>query len=62
MLSELFTRDIQEMNRVELEEEGRELEDAYAEALKDNAGFDALGKIWKRIKEVNRALGNNLGY
>ena len=59
MLSELFIRDVQEMNRIELEEECRELEDAYAEALKDNAGFDALGKIWKRIKDVNRALSNN---
>ena len=45
MLSELLTRDVQQLNRIELEEECRELEDAYAEALKDNAEFDALGKI-----------------
>lgn len=56
MLEELFIRDIDEMNRFELEEECAELEDAYAEALRDDAGFDALSAIWKRIKELHLRL------
>ena len=56
MLEELVTRSVHKMNCFEIEEESRELEDAYAEALKDNAGFDALSKIWVRIQELKRAL------
>jgi hypothetical protein len=56
MLEELLIRDIEEMDPYDMVEECRELEDAYAEALKDNAGFDALSKIWKRIKELHQAL------
>jgi hypothetical protein len=54
MLFELFTREISEMNPHEIEEECRQLEDAYAEALKDNADFDALSKIWQRIQELKK--------
>jgi hypothetical protein len=54
MLFELLTREISEMNPREIEEECRQLEDAYAEALKDNAGFDALSKIWQRIQELKQ--------
>jgi hypothetical protein len=56
MLHELLTRNVQQMNSYEMEEECRELEDAYAEALKDNAGFEVLGQIWKRIRELQRQM------
>ena len=59
MLAELLIRNINEMDRHEIEEECRELEDAYAEALRDNAGFDALCTIWKRIQELHRSLEKN---
>jgi hypothetical protein len=59
MLEEILTRNVQQMNFRELEEECCELEDAYAEALKDNAGFEALGEIWKRIRELQRQLKEN---
>ena len=56
---EILYRNIQQMNVQELEEECRELEDTYAEALKDNAGFDALSEIWKRIREAQKQLKEN---
>jgi hypothetical protein len=56
MLDEILQRNISHMNSCEMEEECRELEDAYAEALKDNAGFEALGEIWKRIRELQRLM------
>jgi hypothetical protein len=59
MLVELMTRNLEEMNHFEMEEECMELEDAYAEALKDNAGFDALNKIWKRIQELKLHFEQN---
>jgi hypothetical protein len=61
MLAELLVRSVDEMDRSQIVEECRELEDAYAEALKDNAGFDALSKIWKRIQELNRGLERSSG-
>lgn len=61
MLYEILTRNVHELNRYELEEECRELEDVYAEALKDNAGFEALGEIWKRIRELQRQLREKVG-
>ena len=59
MLGELLTRSVHEMNSYEIEEECRELEDIYAEALKDNAGFEVLGDIWRRIRELQRQLERN---
>jgi len=59
MLNEILNRNVHEMNYHELEEECRELEDIYAEALKDNAGFDVLGQIWKRIRELQKELKEN---
>lgn len=59
MLDQLVIRDVTQMNRIEIEEECRELEDAYAEALMDNAGFDALTQIWRRIQDLKRGLENN---
>ena len=56
MLYELLTRNINRMNAHEIEEECRELEDVYAEALKDNAGFEVLGEIWNRIRTLQRQL------
>lgn len=56
MLEELLVRDVRQLDRYQIEEECRELEDAYAEALRDNAGFDALGRIWARIRELHRGL------
>lgn len=56
MAIEILYRNAQQMNTQELEEECQELEDTYAEALKDNAGFDALGEIWKRIRELQKHL------
>lgn len=56
MARELLYRNIRLMNAQELEEECRELEDTYAEALKDNADFEALGHIWKRIREMQKQL------
>ena len=59
MLDEMLIRSVHQMSSYELEEECRELEDAYAEALKDNAGFEVLGEIWKRIRELQRQLKEN---
>jgi hypothetical protein len=59
MLNEILQRNVSNMNSYEMEEECRELEDAYAEALKDNAGFEALGQIWKRIRELQSQLREN---
>lgn len=56
MLVELLMRDIKALSPDELEEECRELEDAYAEALMDNASADALSQLWKRIKELHHAM------
>lgn len=60
MLEGLLTRNVRHMNAYELEEECRELEDVYAEALKDNAGFEVLGEIWKRIRELQSQLKENI--
>ena len=54
MLFELLTGKTSKLSQSEIEEQCRELEDAYAEALKDNEGFDVLNKIWKRIQELQR--------
>jgi len=54
MLEDILHRHVNEMSEVEIEDEKRDLEDAYAEALKDNAGTDALTMIWKRIQELNK--------
>lgn len=59
MLDEMLIRSVHQMSPYELEEECRELEDAYAEALKDNEGFEVLGPIWKRIRELQRKLNEN---
>jgi hypothetical protein len=59
MLDEILTRNVNQMSSFELEEECRELEDAYAEALKDNAGYEVLGEIWKRIRGMQRQLKEN---
>lgn len=59
MLSELLSLNVDEMNPIEMEEECMELEDAYAEALKDNVDFAALSKIWKRIQELKARLEKN---
>lgn len=59
MAREILYRNAQQMNIQELEEECQELEDTYAEALKDNAGLDALGEIWKRIRELQKHLKEN---
>lgn len=59
MAREILYRNAQQMNIQELEEECQELEDTYAEALKDNAGFDALAEIWKRIRELQKHLKEN---
>lgn len=62
MLDELLMRDVQALSLVEVEEECKELEDAYAEALMDNASADALSQLWKRIRELHGAMrddGNN---
>lgn len=56
MIDNIFIRNIHQMNPREIEEECRELEDTYAEALKDNAGFEVLGEIWKRIRALQRQL------
>jgi hypothetical protein len=56
MLADLLIRDVNELDHYEMAEECAELEDAYAEALKDDAGFDALNKLWKRIQELHSAL------
>ena len=61
MLVELLMRDIKVLSPAELEEECRELEDAYAEALMDNASADALSQLWKRIKELHYAMQVNPG-
>lgn len=58
MLENLLIRDVNDMNRYEIEEECRELEDAYADALKDNAGYDALSRIWGRIRELQSRREN----
>jgi hypothetical protein len=47
------------LNTHELEEECSELEDVYAEALKDNAGFEVLGEIWNRIRQLQRQMREN---
>jgi hypothetical protein len=60
MLEGILTRNVHQMNSYELEEECRELEDVYAEALKDNAGFEVLGEIWKRIRELQSQLKENV--
>lgn len=59
MPDELVIRDIGQMSQDEIEEECRKLEDAYADALKDNADFDALNTVWKRIQELKRQLVRN---
>jgi hypothetical protein len=59
MVREIFYSTVQQMSILELEEECQQLEDIYAEALKDNAGFDALSEIWKRIREVQKQLKEN---
>jgi hypothetical protein len=59
MLDAILTRNVHQMDSRELEEECCELEDTYAEALKDNAGFEALSEIWKRIRELQRRLKEN---
>lgn len=59
MLEELLTRNINQMNTYEMEEECRELEDVYAEALKDNADFEVLGEIWRRIRALQRQMRPN---
>ncbi|HWI93855.1 MAG TPA: hypothetical protein VNT20_21395 [Flavisolibacter sp.] len=56
MLTELLIRDVHEMHPMELELECQELEDAYCEALQDNAGFDILTLIWRRIQALRTAL------
>lgn len=61
MLHELLIRNVQQMDPYEMEEECRELEDVYAEALKDNAGFEVLGQIWKRIRELQRQMKETPG-
>lgn len=61
MLHELLIRNVQQMDPYEMEEECRELEDVYAEALKDNAGFEVLGQIWKRIRELQRQMRETRG-
>jgi hypothetical protein len=60
MLEGILTRNVRQMNSYELEEECRELEDVYAEALKDNASFEVLGEIWKRIRELQSQLKENI--
>ena len=52
----LIIRDVAQMSPEEIEEECRKLEDAYADALRDNAGFDALSNVWKRIQELQRQI------
>lgn len=59
MIDELIIRDARQMSRDEIEDECRELEDAYADALRDNAGIGALSSIWKRIQELQRQLAQN---
>lgn len=62
MLEDILHRHVNELSEAEIENEKIELEDAYAEALKDNAAADVLTIIWKRIQELNKAserLHNN---
>lgn len=59
MFAEILTRNVHQMNSYEMEEECRELEDTYAEALKDNVSFEVLGEIWKRIRELQSQLKEN---
>jgi len=61
MLDEILIRNVHQMSPHELEEECRELEDAYAEALKDNSEFEVLGQIWKRIRELQGQLKEHSG-
>jgi hypothetical protein len=59
MLSELLALNVDEMTPGEMEEECMQLEDAYAEALKDNVDFSALNKIWMRIQELKACVEKN---
>jgi hypothetical protein len=56
MSTNLFTRKVDQLDPWQIEEECRELEDAYAEALSDNADFRALNNIWQRIQELHKAV------
>jgi hypothetical protein len=61
MLDELLTRDISELTLSEMEEHCTELEEAFADALKDDVEFEVLSEIWKRLRELREVLQRTSG-
>ena len=47
-----MTRDVKQMSLHELQAELTELEDSYAEAMKDDASSETLNFIWERIRKL----------
>ena len=47
-----MTRNVKNMSLTELQAELTELEDSYAEALKDDAPGETLNFVWVRIREL----------
>ena len=51
-----MTRDVKQMQLDDLQLELTNLEDSYAEALKDEASRATLTFIWERIKELQSEI------
>lgn len=58
-IEELMTGDIRHLTLTEIEFQCNELEDCYAEALKDHSDRYLLNTIWMRIKEMKEKMGKN---
>ena len=48
--------DIKQLDATEIKKKIIDLEDTYAEALKDKMDLHGLNRIWKRIRELQSEL------
>lgn len=56
MIEDIMRSNTRQLHPREMEEDCGELEDTYAEALKDNAGTDILNDLWRKIREFRNEL------